>query len=92
MEEPVNRSPVSYSQVHDKYFVYYDAVRIGDEYFPRLTLERPRDHGEPERISVLVRDRGSFGSLDEARRAAAQIKVVDVDENGTVRLGSAEQA
>lgn len=85
----MNRS-VNYSQVGERYFVYYDAVRVGDEYFPCVTVEKSIPDGEAKSTSLEVRDLGSFRSAEEARRAATQLDIVEVDEDGTIHLGSSE--
>jgi len=86
-EQAMNRA-VNLPQVNEKYFVYYDAVQVGEEFFPCITVERSVPDGEARSASVQVRDFGPFRSFEEARRAGTQLDVVEVGEDGSIHLGT----
>lgn len=83
----MNRA-VNFPQVNEKYFVYYDAVQVGEEYFPCITVERSVPDGEARSVSVQIRELGSFHTHEEARRAGTQLDVVEIEDDGTVHLSA----
>jgi hypothetical protein len=70
----------------DQYTVERSWHQEGENYFPCITIAFKEKRGDTYRWPRILSDRGGHRSLDAAQKAADQLKVEGVYENGVVKF------